>query len=61
MNQCVFIRGFRAKRRLFWTMLIRATAEAHPDDPDNSREESEDEIHVTRVPVTPKVGGLPVV
>ena len=52
MNQCVFIRGFRAKRRLFWTVPIRAAAEPLPDDPDNSRE---DEIHVTRDPNTPKV------
>jgi hypothetical protein len=37
---------------------IRAAAEPLPDDPDNSRE---DEIHVTRDPDTPKVGGLPVV
>jgi hypothetical protein len=56
LNKCVFIRGFRAKRRLFWTVPIRAQAEPLPDDPDNSRE---DDIQVTRVPDAPKVGSLP--
>jgi hypothetical protein len=57
LDQCVFIRGFRAKRRLFWTVPIRAQAEPLPDDPDNKRE---DDIQVTRVPNAPKVGRLPV-
>ena len=55
MDQCVFIRGFRAKRRLFWTKHMRAAAEPLPDDPDNR---DEDEIQVTRVPDAPKVGLL---
>ncbi|KAI0249449.1 hypothetical protein BJV78DRAFT_695952 [Lactifluus subvellereus] len=49
-NQCVFIRGFRAKRILFYTALLKAAAEPLPDDPDNRRE---DEIQVTRVPEVP--------
>jgi hypothetical protein len=57
LNQCVFIRGFRAKRRFFWTVPIRAAAEPLPDDPDNSRD---DDIQVTRLPNAPKVGSLPV-
>ena len=51
-NQCIFIRGFRAMRRLFRIEVIRAEAEPLPDDPDNQRE---DEIQVTRVPATSKV------
>ena len=54
-DQCVFIRGFRAKRALFRTKLLRAAAEPLPDDTDNSRE---DEIQMTRVPSVPKVGNL---
>ena len=54
-DQCVFIRGFRAKRVLFWTKPMRAAAEPLPDDPDNRRD---DEIQVTRVPDGPKVGNL---
>ncbi|KAH9953160.1 hypothetical protein BC827DRAFT_171613 [Russula dissimulans] len=50
LNQCIFIRGFRAKRVLFWTRPIRAAAEPLPDDPDN---EPEDEIQVTRVSDAP--------
>ncbi|KAI0249456.1 hypothetical protein BJV78DRAFT_696637 [Lactifluus subvellereus] len=48
-NQCVFIRGFRGRRLLFYTFL-KAAAEPLPDDPDNRRE---DEIQVTRVPNVP--------
>ncbi|SRR6266403_38834 len=56
-DQCVFIRGFRAKRILFWGKRIHhPAAELWPDDPDNRRE---DEIQVSRVPVTPKVDRLP--
>ena len=54
-DQCVFIRGFRAKRVLFWTKPMRAAAEPRPDDPENRRD---DEIEVTRVPDGPKVGNL---
>jgi len=54
-DQCVFIRGFRAKRILFWARRIRAAAEPRPDDPDNRRE---DEIQVSRIPCAPKVGLL---
>jgi hypothetical protein len=53
MNQCVFIRGFRAKRGLPWLKRIRAAAEPLPDDPDNS---SEDEIQVTGTLNDPEVG-----
>ncbi|KAF8474352.1 hypothetical protein DFH94DRAFT_761689 [Russula ochroleuca] len=56
-DQCVFIRGFRAKRVLFWTRPIRAGAEPLPDDPDNRRD---DEIQVSRVPGAPKVSGPPI-
>ena len=56
-NQCVFIRGFRAKRSFFRTKYLRAAAEPQPDDPDNSRG---DEIQVTQVPGVPKVRSLPV-
>jgi hypothetical protein len=54
-DQCVFIRGFRAKRVLFRTISMQAAAEPRPDDPDNRRD---DEIQVTRVPDGPKVGSL---
>lgn len=54
-DQCVFIRGFRAKRVLFWTKPMRAAAEPRSDDPDNH---GDDEIQVTRVPDGPKVGNL---
>ena len=55
-DQCVFIRGFRAKRILFWARRIRAAAGPRPDDPDN---QPEDEIEVSRVPGGEKVGILP--
>ena len=54
-DQCVFIRGFRAKRVLFWTKPMRAAAEPRPDNPDNRRD---DEIQVSRVPDGPKVGNI---
>ena len=53
MNQCVFIKGFRAKRGLPWLKRIRAAAEPLPDDPEN---DSEDEIQVTGLPDDPEVG-----
>ena len=40
---------------MFWTKPIRAAAEPLPDDPDDNRE---DEIQVTRVQDTSKVGRL---
>jgi len=52
LNQCIFIRGFRAKRVLFRVRPIRAAAEPLPDDPDKDRE---DEIQVTRVSDAPNV------
>ena len=52
-DQCVFIRGFRAKRILSWTRRIRAAAEFRADYPDNLRE---DETQVSPVPGAPKVG-----
>jgi hypothetical protein len=55
MNQCIFIRGFRAKRVLFWTRPIRAAAEPLPDDPDNYWA---DEIQVTRVSDAPNVRNI---
>ena len=54
-DQCVFIRGFRAKRVLSWTEPMRAAAEPRPDGHDN-REDGE--IQETRVPEGPKVGNL---
>jgi hypothetical protein len=54
-NQCVFIKGFRAKRRLFWTVPIRAAAEPISDDPDKGTYSG---IQVTRVPDAPKVGSV---
>ncbi|KAI0285682.1 hypothetical protein BC826DRAFT_1051063, partial [Russula brevipes] len=42
-NQCIFIKGFRAKRVFFRTRPIRAAAEWLPDDPDNR---DQDEIQV---------------
>ncbi|KAI0285674.1 hypothetical protein BC826DRAFT_112948 [Russula brevipes] len=56
-NQCVFIKGFRAKRAWFRTRPIRAAAEPLPDDPDNR---DEDEIQVTSVPYAPKVSSFAV-
>jgi len=53
MNQCVFIKGFRAKRGFPWLKRIRAAAGPRPDDPENS---PEDEIQVTGVPGDPEVG-----
>ena len=59
LDQCVFIRGFRAKKRLFFLPThIRAAAGPRPDEPDNRRG---DEIQVTGVPGGPKVGALPMV
>jgi len=50
-NQCVFIRGFRAKRVFLWPWPgLRGAAGSHPDKPDNI---PEDEIQVTRVPDIP--------
>ncbi|KAF8474364.1 hypothetical protein DFH94DRAFT_126318 [Russula ochroleuca] len=46
-NQCVFIRGFRAKRTFFRTKYLRAAAEPLPDDPNNRQD---DEIQATQVP-----------
>ncbi|KAI0273266.1 hypothetical protein BGY98DRAFT_1099432 [Russula aff. rugulosa BPL654] len=46
-NQCVFFRGFRARRIRFRTRIMRAAAEPLPDDPDNHKD---DEIQVTRIP-----------
>ena len=54
-DQCVFIRGFRAKRIFFRARRIRAAAEPRPDDPDNRRE---DEIQVLQVPGAQRVGVL---
>ena len=54
-NQCVFIKGFRAKRRFFWTVPIRAAAEPLSDDPDKGAYSG---IQVTRVPDAPNVGSL---
>jgi len=54
-DQWVFIKGFRAKRILFWTKPIRAAAKPLPDDPENRRE---DEVEVTHAPCIPKVGCL---
>ena len=56
LDQCAFIKGFRAKRTFFRIKHIRAGAEPLPDDPDNTRD---DEIQVSRVPGAPKVGNLP--
>jgi len=53
MNQCVFIKGFRAKRGFPWLKRIRAAAEPLPDDPESS---PEDEIQVLGVPDDPEVG-----
>jgi len=50
-DQCVYIRGFRAKRVFFWTRSIRAAAEPRPDDPDNTHE---DEIQISGIPDAPK-------
>jgi len=35
MDQCIFIRGFRAGRGFSWMKRMRAAAELRPDDPDN--------------------------
>ena len=56
LNQCVFIKGFRAKRGFPWFKRIRAAAEPLPDDPDDSHE---DEMQVTGIPDTPEVSYLP--
>ena len=56
VDQCVFIRGFRAKRTPSWGRRIRAAAEPRPDDPDDR---TEDEIQVSRVSGAPKVSILP--
>ncbi|KAF8474356.1 hypothetical protein DFH94DRAFT_761713 [Russula ochroleuca] len=53
-DQCVFIKGFRAKRTFFRIRHLRAAAGPRPDDPDNRRD---DDIQVTRVPGASKVGG----
>ncbi|KAN0106961.1 hypothetical protein V8E52_010629 [Russula decolorans] len=56
-NRCVFIRGFRAKRVLFWTKPIRAAAEPHLDDPDDTDDPDDDrteDIQVNQVPYVPE-------
>jgi len=53
MDQCVFIRGFRAKRGFSLFKRIRAAAGPLPDDPENS---PEDEMQVAGVPDDPEVG-----
>jgi hypothetical protein len=55
LNQCIFIKGFRAKRGFPWFKRIRAAAEPLPDDPDDSHE---DEMQVTGIPDAPEVGHL---
>ena len=55
LDQCVFIKGFRAKRTFFRIKHLRAAAGPRPDDPDNHRD---DDIQVTRVPGASKVGSL---
>ena len=55
LNQCIFIKGFRAKRGFPWFKRIRAAAEPLPDDPDDSQE---DEMQVTRILDAPEVGHL---
>ena len=55
LNQCIFIKGFRAKRGFPWIKRIRAAAEPLPDDPDDCHE---DEIQVTGVPDAPEVSHL---
>ena len=57
-DQCVFIKGFRAKRVFFFRRRIQAAAEPQPDDPDNR---SDDEIQVTRAPGYSRVSSLPFV
>ncbi|KAH9952622.1 hypothetical protein BC827DRAFT_240636 [Russula dissimulans] len=47
-DQCVFVRGFRAKRVFFPTRRIRAATEPRPNDADNS-----DEIQISGVPDAP--------
>ena len=54
-DQCVFIRGFRAKRVFFFGRRIQAAAEPQSDDPDNRRDH---EIQVTGVPGVPNVSIL---
>ena len=54
-DQCIFIRGFRAKRVLPWAKPMRAKIEPLPDGHDSRRD---DEVQVNRVPEGPKVGNL---
>jgi len=56
MNQCIFIKGFRAKRSFPWLKRIRAAAGPLPDDPENSPEDEIDEMQVTGVQNDPEVG-----
>ncbi|KAF8474351.1 hypothetical protein DFH94DRAFT_695423 [Russula ochroleuca] len=49
-NRCVFIRGFRAKRVLFWTRPMRAAAEPDSDDSDDPETRRNSEIQANRVP-----------
>ena len=51
----MFVRGFRAKRVLFWTRL-KGAAEPLPDAHHDRRE---DEIQVIRVPDVPSVSNFP--
>jgi hypothetical protein len=54
----VFIRGFRAKRILFWTKPFRAAAEPRLDDPDDPDDNGKEDIEVNQVPYGQKVGNL---
>ena len=58
LDQCVFIKGLRAKGVFSGGRRIQAAADPLPDDPDNRRE---DEIHVTRVSGAPEVSSLLIV
>ena len=62
LNRCVFIRGFRAKRVLFWTKPFRAASEPSLDDPDDDQDEQDDnrteDVKVNQVPYVPEVVNL---
>ena len=56
LTQCVFVRGFRAKRIFLGLYTgLRAAAEPLPDNPDRR---PDGEMQVTRVPNVPSVGSL---
>ncbi|KAF8264370.1 hypothetical protein EI94DRAFT_1703308 [Lactarius quietus] len=51
-DQCIFIRGFRVRKRMIWWHKLRAAAGPNPDPKDD---DSEPEATLISIPTVPKV------